>query len=118
MTAKFTCNIPRVAMATGGARPSLYGHGLFGSRDEVNQGQLQDMAQEHDFVFCATDWVGMACTDLPPTDPQSAPALFTDFVLTGSAAALARLRRAHARSPTRPTFPTSPRSWTESTRRS
>ena len=85
MTAKFTCNIPRVAMASGGARPSLYGHGLFGSRGEVNQQQLEDMAQEHDFVFCATDWVGMACTDLPPTDPNSAAALFTDYVLTGKA---------------------------------
>jgi hypothetical protein len=80
MTARFTCNIPRIAMQQDGARPSLYGHGLFGSRDEINQGQLKDMAQEHDFVFCATDWVGMACTDLPPTDPQSAVALFTDFI--------------------------------------
>jgi hypothetical protein len=80
MTAKFTCNIPQVAMQQDGARPSLYGHGLFGSRGEVNQQQLQDMSQEHDFVFCATDWVGMACTDLPPSDPQSAAALFTDFI--------------------------------------
>ncbi len=86
MTAKFTCNIPRVAMSQGGARPSLYGHGLFGSRGEVNQGQLQDMAQEHNFVFCATDWVGMACTDLPPTDPQSAVGLFEQYLLTGHVA--------------------------------
>ena len=85
MTAKFTCNIPSGAMFMGGARPSLYGHGLFGSRDEVNQGQLQDMAQEHDFVFCATDWIGMACTDLPSSDPQSAAGLFTAYVLTGHA---------------------------------
>ncbi len=83
MTAKFTCNIPRVAMQQDGARPSLYGHGLFGSRDEVNQQQLEDMGQEHDFVFCATDWVGMACTDLPPTDPQSAVGLFLSYLETG-----------------------------------
>ncbi len=83
MTAKFSCNIPQVAMQQGGARVSLYGHGLFGSRDEINQQQLQDFSQGHDIVFCATDWVGMACTDLPPTDPQSAEALFTDYVLTG-----------------------------------
>jgi hypothetical protein len=83
MTSKFTCNIPRVAMASGGARPSLYGHGLFGSRDEVNQGQLQDFAQEHDLVFCATDWVGMACTDLPPTDLGGVQSLFTDYLLNG-----------------------------------
>jgi hypothetical protein len=68
MSARFTCNVPRVAMESGGARPSLYGHGLFGSRGEVNQGQLQAMAQEHDFVFCATDWVGMACSDIPNGD--------------------------------------------------
>ncbi len=66
MQAHFVCNVPRVAMRRGGARPALYGHGLFGSRYEVNQGQLQAMGQEHDFLFCATDWVGMACTDLPP----------------------------------------------------
>jgi len=65
MQAHFTCNIPRAAMAGGGARPSLYGHGLFGSRMEIDQQQLHDMAQEHDFVFCATDWVGMACADTP-----------------------------------------------------
>jgi hypothetical protein len=57
-------------MAKGGARVSLYGHGLFGSRGEVEQGQLQDMAQEHNFVFCATEWIGMACADLPDTDPD------------------------------------------------
>lgn len=82
MTAKFTCNIPRISLLDGGARPSLYGHGLFGSRDEVNQQQLEDMGQGHNFVFCATDWVGMACTDLPPSDPQSALALISGYLLT------------------------------------
>jgi hypothetical protein len=67
--AKFTCNIPWAAMATP-ARPGFYGHGLFGSRDEVNQGQLEAMSQDHDFMFCATEEAGMACaTDTPPTDP-------------------------------------------------
>lgn len=79
--ARFTCNVPRVALAQGGARPGLYGHGLFGSRGEVNQGQLQSLSQDHDFVFCATDWIGMACTDLPPTDPGSAQGVFSDLVL-------------------------------------
>jgi hypothetical protein len=69
--ARFRCIIPKVAMQNGGARVSLYGHGLFGSRGEVEQGQLEDMAQEHDFVFCATEWIGMACSDVTdPTDPQ------------------------------------------------
>src|SRR5205807_2410252 len=38
-TARFTCNIPRSAANGTPARVSLYGHGLFGSRDEVNQRQ-------------------------------------------------------------------------------
>jgi hypothetical protein len=67
--ANFRCIIPKAAADAPG-RPSLYGHGLFGSRGEVTQGQLQDMAQEHDFVFCATEWIGMACADLPdPSNP-------------------------------------------------
>jgi hypothetical protein len=71
ITARFRCIVPKVAMVNGGARVSLYGHGLFGSRGEVEQGQLQDMANEHNFVFCATEWIGMACSDVTdPTDPQ------------------------------------------------
>jgi len=65
---KFACNIPWAA-ATTPARPAFYGHGLFGDRFEINQGQLEAMSQEHDFVFCATEEIGMACaTDTPPTD--------------------------------------------------
>ncbi len=68
--AKFVCNIPRAAMSSP-ARPGFYGHGLFGDRFEINQGQLEAMSQEHDFVFCATEEAGMACaTDTPPTDPS------------------------------------------------
>jgi hypothetical protein len=68
--AKFVCNIPYAAMTNPG-RPGFYGHGLFGSRYEVNQGQLEAMANEHDFVFCATDEAGMACPlDTPSQDPN------------------------------------------------
>ncbi|MEA2470592.1 MAG: hypothetical protein QOE38_1591, partial [Thermoleophilaceae bacterium] len=67
--ANFRCIVPKVAMAQGGARVSLYGHGLFGSRGEVEQGQLEDFAQEHDIVFCATEWIGMSCPDIPDTPP-------------------------------------------------
>src|SRR5213078_2092858 len=68
--ANFRCIVPKSAM-NGGARVSLYGHGLFGSRGEVEQDQLKSMAQEHNFVFCATEWIGMACSDVSdPTDPQ------------------------------------------------
>jgi hypothetical protein len=67
-TARFTCQIPRVALAGGQLRAGIYGHGLLGSRGEIAQSQLKAMGQEHGFIFCATDWVGMACADvdIPP----------------------------------------------------
>jgi hypothetical protein len=69
--AGYTCNVPRSVMDGGpAARPSLYGHGLLGSRNEVNSGPQRAMANEHRFVYCATDWIGMACTELPPTSPD------------------------------------------------
>ncbi len=76
--ARFTCIVPRVAAERGGARVSLYGHGLFGSRAEVNQGQLQRLANEHDFVFCATEWIGMACSDLPSPSTSYLQQVFGD----------------------------------------
>ena len=68
--ASFICNIPRAALANAGAtatpaRASLYGHGLLGSNDEVNSGNVRAMANEHNFVFCATKWIGMADEDIP-----------------------------------------------------
>jgi hypothetical protein len=66
--ANFTCLIPRVAVDGAQvvpARPSLYGHGLLGSADEVTAGNVKSMANEHDFVFCATDWSGMSTLDIP-----------------------------------------------------
>ena len=63
--ANFVCVIPRVASPATPARVSLYGHGLLGSANEVNAGNVGAMAAEHDFVFCATDWAGMASDDIP-----------------------------------------------------
>jgi hypothetical protein len=66
--ANFTCLIPRVAVdgaAVDPARPSLYGHGLLGSASEVTAGNVKAMANEHNFVFCATDWSGMSTQDVP-----------------------------------------------------
>ncbi|MEU5101014.1 MULTISPECIES: hypothetical protein [unclassified Streptomyces] len=62
--AGFRCEIPRSAL-TKPARPALYGHGLFGGRDEVGGGNVRAMAEEHGFTFCATDWAGMAREDVP-----------------------------------------------------
>jgi hypothetical protein len=42
------------------------------------------MGQEHNFIFCATDWVGMTCTDLPPTDANGIASLISDYVLKGT----------------------------------
>jgi len=68
MAANFSCLIPRVAVDGAqviASRPSLYGHGLLGSAGEITAGNIKAMANEHNFVFCATDWVGMSTQDLP-----------------------------------------------------
>jgi hypothetical protein len=64
----FECVIPHSALdATGHspARVSLYGHGLLGSASEVEGGNVEDMAEEHNIIFCATDWYGFATTNVP-----------------------------------------------------
>lgn len=63
-TAPFRCVIPTSALTTP-ARPSLYGHGLFGSLSEVTAGNVQAMASEHNMVFCGTLWAGMSNEDVP-----------------------------------------------------
>ncbi|MEO6030253.1 MAG: hypothetical protein ABIR79_25570 [Candidatus Binatia bacterium] len=71
-SANFVCNIPRAAFDNGDAatgtavpaRPSLYGHGLLGTASEVNGGNVQAMGNEHDMIFCATDWAGFATSDV------------------------------------------------------
>ena len=70
--APFQCIIPRAAlnnaMATAvPARASIYGHGLLGSYTEVGSGNVRNMANEHNFVFCATNWIGMSSPDYLPT---------------------------------------------------
>jgi hypothetical protein len=66
-SANFDCIIPAVATtgAGGSARPSLYGHGLFGSAGEVASGPQRSLSQAHDIVQCATDEIGMSESDLP-----------------------------------------------------
>ena len=66
--ANFECLIPRAAINgtdVNPARPSLYGHGLLGSAGEITAGNIKAMANEHNFVFCATDWAGFSATDIP-----------------------------------------------------
>jgi hypothetical protein len=80
LDASYVCNIPRSVMDGGpAARPSLYGHGLLGSRTETNSGPQRAMAAEHRFMYCGTDWIGMACTELPPTNTGDPPSFATAF---------------------------------------
>jgi hypothetical protein len=66
----FTCVIPASADDGGSAdpaRPSLYGHGLLGGRDEVERGSggnIRTMADDHKMIFCATNWAGFSEEDL------------------------------------------------------
>ncbi len=68
-TANVICTVPRTAVAQGAASPraraSLYGHGLLGSAGEVGGSSAQPFANNQNFVFCATDWVGMSTFDVP-----------------------------------------------------
>ena len=68
--ANFDCIIPHAAVDDPGfapGRPSLYGHGLLGRAQEVNSGPQRTLAQEHNFVTCATDEIGFANEDIPNT---------------------------------------------------
>jgi len=65
LQADFVCDLPRSASAARPAHLSLYGHGLLGSPTEVDAGNVKDMAQTYDFMFCATSWIGLAAADVP-----------------------------------------------------
>jgi hypothetical protein len=65
--ANFICNIPRSVTSATPARPSLYGHGLFGGAGEVNTISRLPIATEHRIMLCASDWIGMSGADVPNT---------------------------------------------------
>lgn len=98
--AQVICDIPRQALDGKHpvkVRPSLYGHGLFGSADEVNAHNVRQMAHRHGVMFCGTDWTGMAEGDVPNVmwsllQLGHIPSVFDrtqqgilDFLLTGRA---------------------------------
>jgi len=62
MVANYECIVRKDATA---ARPSLYGHGLLGDASEVDLPPQRAMVKNHDFMYCATDWKGMAAEDIP-----------------------------------------------------
>ena len=60
----FLVLVPRSA-TTGTPAPVVwYGHGLFGQRYEAET--YRQFANEHNYVFVATDWSGMASEDVDP----------------------------------------------------
>jgi hypothetical protein len=66
----FQATIPnsvRTRVAEGGAPVRLltYGHGLFGSRDELEAGWFRDTVEELEMVGIAVDWWGMSQEDVP-----------------------------------------------------
>jgi len=71
-TANFECNIPRSVVSDGSSSTAtvypghalLYGHGLLGSADEVNDSVIESMARVGNFVVCGTDWLGLASQDV------------------------------------------------------
>jgi len=65
--ASWVCEIPQAALAVGGPslRPSLYGHGLFGSPGEAGADNVRRMAAEHGMLECGVEWYGMATADVP-----------------------------------------------------
>lgn len=64
ISAPFRCQVSHTA-ATKPSQPALYGHGLLGSLNEVGSGPQRAMVAGHNFMYCATNWIGMAEDDIP-----------------------------------------------------
>ncbi len=62
--ATFICNIPRSATPDNPARPSLYGHGLFGDAGEVGADNVEQLGNENNVIVCGADFIGMADPDV------------------------------------------------------
>lgn len=62
--ARFRCEISASASAESPSRATVYGHGLFGSLNEVGSGPQAAMVGNHNMTYCATDWIGMASPDV------------------------------------------------------
>lgn len=89
--ATFTAVVPDVLRTHPGPGISLgYGHGAFGSQDEILDDNPKDIARKTRAVMYATDWVGMARADVVKvfgsvgTEPSRA-LVFVDRVPQGMA---------------------------------
>jgi hypothetical protein len=94
----FVCSIPKAATADNPAHPTLYGHGLLGSKEE-SAGGSTDRDRERNFMTCAVNWMGFAEYDianavLTLADPSNMPTMadraqqgFLNFLFLGRALA-------------------------------
>jgi len=66
MTAKAYVMIPPCATFDAPAGILMYGHGIFGSLEEVRNGEyMRDLAQEGCYIVAGTEWTGMSKDDIP-----------------------------------------------------
>jgi hypothetical protein len=62
-TAAFDCIVPTSASPLTPARIVLWGHGLFGSRTDLENPRYESLSAGHNMVLCGTDWWGLAKAD-------------------------------------------------------
>jgi hypothetical protein len=62
--ARFICNVPSGALGGERYRPVLYGHGLLGRAEAVDDDKLYAL-HDDGLLFCASDWIGMSREDIP-----------------------------------------------------
>ncbi len=66
LQAPFQCNVSDATVAaTAPAHIAQYGHGLLGSNDEIDAGNVRTFSNSANIVFCATNWAGMSEEDVP-----------------------------------------------------
>ncbi len=65
MAANYDCILPATLLPGEKLRMSLYGHGLLGDASEVDLRPQREMVKRFKFIYCATDWKGMASEDVP-----------------------------------------------------
>ena len=116
MLANYDCIMPASATAGSNLRLALYGHGLLGDASEVDLAPQRAMVKRHGFVYCATDWKGMATEDVPNVgiDPQRPLALPDPHRPAAAGAAELPLPRPADDPPGRAS-PATPPSWARST---
>ncbi len=64
MVVPYSCQLSSRAVADGGARPVVYGHGLLGSHGEVERSQISKNVATTNLMYCATDWIGLSRGDV------------------------------------------------------